>query len=80
MVRFKICAMFSSIYHYHIIKDHAVLSFLAKNITLKPASNFLHNSLAVLVRHSQAQKCLQSDPLTSFYGILKISYLIEFFY
>ena len=37
-------------------------AFLPKNITLKPASNFLHNSLAVLVTHSQAQKCLQSDP------------------
>ena len=37
-------------------------AFLSKNVTLKPASHFLHNSLAILVRHSQAQKCLQSDP------------------
>ena len=38
------------------IKDHVVLGFLAQkyhhNISLK----FPHNSLAVIVRHSQAQK------------------------
>ena len=40
-----------------------VLDFLAQKYhPKKPASNFLHNNLAVLVRYSQAQKCLQSDP------------------
>jgi len=44
------------------IRDHAVLGFLTqKNITLKPASNFLHNNLAALLRHSQPLICLQSD-------------------
>jgi len=32
--------------------------FLPNNITQKPASHFPCNSLAVLVRHIQAQKCL----------------------
>ena len=50
-------------------------AFLPKNTTLKPASNFLHNSLAVLVRHSQAQKSLQTDFLRNF----KIFYLTEFY-
>ena len=36
--------------------------FLSKNITLKPASNFLHNSLAALITHSQVKKCLLTDP------------------
>ena len=54
------CESYSMVVLY--IGDHAVLGFLAQNVTLKPASNFLHNSLAVLVRHSHAQKCLQSDP------------------
>jgi len=35
-----------------------VWSFLPKRITQKPASHFHYNSLAVLVRHNQAQKCL----------------------
>jgi len=33
------------------------LGLSAKNITQKPASHFLYNSLAELVRHTQAQKC-----------------------
>jgi len=37
-------------------------TFPAQNITQKPASIIFHNSLGVLVRLSQAQKCLQSDP------------------
>ena len=36
-----------------------VWGFQSINIAQKPASNFLFNSLAALVRHSQAQKCLQ---------------------
>jgi len=39
-----------------------VWGFLPKTITQKPASHFLYNSLAVLVRHRQAQKCLQINP------------------
>ena len=35
-----------------------VCSFQPKYIIQKPASHFLFNSLAVLVRHSQAQKCI----------------------
>jgi len=37
-------------------------AFPAQNITWKPASIFLHSSLGVLVRLSQARKYLQSDP------------------
>jgi len=39
-----------------------VWGFQPKNIIRKPASHFLFNSLAVLVRYSQAQKCLQINP------------------
>ena len=39
-----------------------VLGFQPKNITQKPVLHFLFNSLAVLVRYSQAQKCLLSKP------------------
>ena len=34
-----------------------VWALLAKNITLKPASQYLHGTLALLVRYNQAQKC-----------------------
>ena len=37
-------------------------AFLAKNITLQPASNFLHSSLTVLVRHSQAKNAFRVIP------------------
>ena len=57
-----------------------VWGFLAKYITLKPASQYLHDALAVLVRYNQAQKCLQYD-LKHFQKVatkfLKI-YLVEF--
>jgi len=36
--------------------------FQPKNITQKSASHFLFKSLAALVRHSQAQKCLKINP------------------
>ena len=65
-----------------INRDHVVLGFLAQKYHPKTHLKFLHYNLAVLVRHSQAQKCLQSDlkPFpTSFYGILKIFYLTEFY-
>ena len=39
-----------------------VWDFEPKNITQKPVSHFLFNSLAALVRHSQAQKCLKINP------------------
>jgi len=39
-----------------------VWGFQPVNITQKPASHFLFNRLAVLVRHSQAQKYLQINP------------------
>ena len=35
---------------------------LAKIITLKPALISLHDSLAALVRYSQAQNCLRTKP------------------
>ena len=35
------------------------LDFLAKSITPKPASQYHPGSLAVLVRYTQAQKCLR---------------------
>ena len=40
------------------IWDHNELNFPAKIIILKPASIPLHDILAALVRHLQAQKCL----------------------
>ena len=38
-----------------------IWAFLAKHITLQPASQWFHGTLAVLVRYNQAQKCLQYD-------------------
>jgi len=43
-------------------RDHGGLGFSAQQYHQKPASDFLCNSLAALVRHSQAQKCLQIKP------------------
>ena len=37
-------------------------AFLHFKITPKTAPDFLQNSLAVLVKHNQAQKCVQNDP------------------
>ena len=34
-----------------------IWALLAKNVTLKPASQYLNGALAVLVRYNQAQKC-----------------------
>ena len=45
----------------------------AKIITLKSASISLHDSLAALVRHSQAQKCNPKAFQTVFMEVLKIS-------
>ena len=39
-----------------------VSGFVPNDIPQNPASHFLFNSLAVLVRHNQSQKCLQIDP------------------
>ena len=36
-----------------------VWGFLPKNPTYKPAKHLLWDSMAALVRHNQAQKCLQ---------------------
>jgi len=47
-------------------------------INQKSASHFFFNSLAGLVRQSQAQKCLQIKLPTGCYEILKISNLTEF--
>ena len=45
---------------YHIVqyRDHESLGFWPKIITPKPAWHLLSDSLRVLVRYSQAQKCL----------------------
>jgi len=48
-----------------------IWGFQSKNITQKPASHFLFNCLAALVRHSQAQK-MSSDQPKPFQQILKI--------
>ena len=54
-----------------------VWAFLAKNITLKPASQYLHGTLAVLV--NQAQKCLQYDWKCFQKVAVKLNmYLVEF--
>ena len=60
------------IWHYCVIIQNGnnciilgiveVWGFHPNNITQKPASHFLFNNMAVLVRHSQAQKCLQINP------------------
>jgi len=58
-----------------------VWGFLPNNITQKPASRVLFDSLAVLVRHSQAQKCFQINPKPFQQVVmkfLKFSYLTEF--
>ena len=39
-----------------------VWGFQLINITQKPDTHFLFNSLTVLVRHSGARKCLQINP------------------
>ena len=46
---------------YSTIVLYIRVGFLAKNITLKPASQYFHGTLAVLVRYNQAQKHLQYD-------------------
>ena len=48
------------------IIDHGGLIFFCSTITQTPASDFLYNSWAVLVRHSQAQTC----PLNRFNKLL----------
>ena len=64
-------------YQEFITLDHAcsmVLLYirdLAKNNTLKPASQYLHVTWEVLVRYNQAQKCLQYD-LKCFQKLLRI--------
>ena len=58
-----------------------VRGFQPQIITPKPAWYLLSDSLRVLVRHSQAQKCLQVNPITlpsNSYEILKILYLADF--
>ena len=42
-----------------IYRDHK--GFLPKNLTYIPAKHLLCDSLAALVRYSQAQKCLQNN-------------------
>ena len=52
-------------------------AFPAKNVTLKPASISVHDNLAELVRHSQAQN--QPQTLKKLLWNLKIFYLTKFF-
>ena len=42
-----------------VYRDHGGWGFQSKNTMQTPGSHFLFNRLAVLVRHSQAQKYLQ---------------------
>ena len=46
-----------------------VWGFLPNNVTQKPASQFLYNSLAVLVGHSQTQKSFQIIPIAFHYTV-----------
>jgi len=48
--------LFKSVWHYYF-----PLSYNTIVLYLKPALNFLHNSLAALVWHSQAQSHFQND-------------------
>ena len=41
-------------------RDHEELGFSVQNVTPKLAPQYIHCILAVVVKHNQAQKCLQS--------------------
>ena len=45
------------------IRNHKGLVFSGQNITLKLASQYFHDALAVLVRYNHAQKFLQYDSI-----------------
>ena len=55
---------FELVLYNTVVLIMVVWAFLSNNIAQKTASTFLYNSLVllvVLVRHSQAHKCLQSN-------------------
>ena len=54
-----------------------VLGFLPKNPTYKPAKYLLCDSMAALVRHSQAQKCFYIN-VKPYYKFLTIFNLTHF--
>ena len=78
----SMCLASHSDYSIGIIK---VWAFLPKNTTWKPAKNLLCDSMAALVGHNQAQKCLQINSkllhyyklLWNFKKILLTSYLTD---
>ena len=46
------------------------MGFSSQNVTLKPASNFLHNSLAVLVKHiAMSKNVLSKNKPTLFHRL-----------
>ena len=49
---------------------------LGQNITQKQALLCLHDSLAVLVRHDQTQKCFKIDPTPPHQVSVKLLFLI----
>ena len=64
-----LCPPYSMVVLY--ISDHKSFGFSAqKYYPKKPASQYLHGTLAVLVRYNQAQKCLQYNLKHLFSGIL----------
>ena len=58
-----------------------VWSFLPKNSIYKPAKYLLNDSMAALVWHSQAQKCLQINSKPLHYVAMKFyKFLNTYFY
>ena len=57
-------ASYSTVTVVLYIRDHEELGFSSQTYHPKPASISLHDSLAALVRHSQAQKCLQTSKVS----------------
>ena len=69
MICLYVCMVCLYVYVYvcmhHVYGSNCVLGimdFQPKSITQKPASHFHFSSLAVLVKHSLAKKCLQINP------------------
>ena len=60
------------------IRDHGGLGFLAKKFTQKPTSQRHPDTLAVLIRYNQAQKCLQYASNKLLQNLRK-NYSMEFF-
>ena len=63
------------------IRDHEGLGSSNQNVTLKTTLTYLHDSLATLIRHNEAQKPLHTDsePFQQVSMEFKIFYFTEFY-